>query len=153
MRREIGQPRGRGRRFRRGVTLLELSVAIIIVGILVAFVVPSFTQVTEQNHVDAATQYLRSVWSAERVYWLEHRTFTNDFSTLNTLGLIDPKIAGGDDGYFLYGITNVSDETFTVGAIRNGSSLWTGTLSITQDGEVTGFVHHGAANVLTPPDI
>ena len=35
-----------------------------IVGILVAFVVPSFTRVTEQSHVDAAAQYLRSIWSA-----------------------------------------------------------------------------------------
>lgn len=140
-------------RLRAGVTLLELSIAIIIVGILIAFVVPSFTQVTEQNHVDAATQYLRSVWSAERVYWLEHRTFTNDLTTLNSLGLIDPKIAGGDDGFFVYGIHDVATDTFTVTAIRNGSGIWSGTLSITQDGEVAGFVSKSGGSVLTPPDI
>lgn len=152
MLRRLGQNRRAGR-FRRGVTLLELSVSIIIVGILIAFVVPSFTHVTEQNHIDAATQYLRSVWSAERVYWLEHRTFTNNLTDLNALGLIDPKIAGGDDGYFVYGIANVSDDTFTVTAIRTGSSIWTGTLTITQDGEVSGFVSRSGGNVLTPPDI
>jgi type II secretory pathway pseudopilin PulG len=135
------------------VTLLELSVAIIIMGILVAFVVPGFSRVTEQNRVDAATQYLRSVWSAERVYWLEHRTFTNNLSDLDAIGLIDPKIAGGDDGYFVYGITNASDTAFTVNALRDGSGVWSGTLSITQDGEVTGFVSGSGGAVLTPPDI
>ena len=135
------------------MTLLELSVSIIIMGILVAFVVPGFTRVTEQNRVDAATQYLRSVWSAERVYWLEHRTFTHNLSDLDAIGLIDPKIAGGNDGYFVYGITNASDTAFTVNALRDGSGVWSGTLSITQDGEVTGFVSGSGGAVLTPPDI
>jgi hypothetical protein len=67
--------------------------------------------------------------------------------------LIDPKIAGGDDGYFVYGLSNVSAEHFTVTAIRTGSSVWTGTLTITQDGEVTGFVANNGGAVLTPPDI
>ena len=98
-------------------------------------------------------QHLRSVWSAERVYWLENRTFTNDLSALNGLGLIDPKIAGGDDGYFVYGVSNVAADSFTVTAIRNGSSVWSGTLTITQDGEVTGFVSRSGGSVLTPPDI
>jgi prepilin-type N-terminal cleavage/methylation domain-containing protein len=136
---------------RRAFTLLELSICIIIIGILVAFTVPSFSRVSEQNHVDAASQYLRSLWSAERVYWLENRTFTTSLANLNALGLIDPKIAGGDDGYFQYTITAANASTFSVTAIRNGSSIWSGTLTITQDGEVTGFVSGSA--VLTPPDI
>ena len=135
------------------MTLLELSIAIIIMGILVAFVVPGFSRVTEQNRVDVATQYLRSVWSAERVYWLENRTFTNDLGQLDALGLIDAKVASGDDGYFIYAITNATDTGFTVNALRNGSGVWAGTLTITQDGEVTGFISGSGGAVLTPPDI
>jgi len=75
------------------MTLLEMSVAITIIGILVAFSIPSFSRVSEQNHLDAASQYLRSLWSAERVYWLENRTFTDSLASLDTLGLIDSKIA------------------------------------------------------------
>jgi len=141
------------RRIRRGATLLELSIAIIIMGILVAFVVPGFARVTEQNRVDVATQYLRSVWSAERVYWLEHRTFTNNLADLDALGLLDAKVATGDDGYFVYGITNATATDFTVNALRDGSGVWSGTLTITQDGEVTGFVSGSGGVVLTPPDI
>jgi prepilin-type N-terminal cleavage/methylation domain-containing protein len=143
------QPRDK----RGGFTLVELSVVVIIMGILLAFIVPSFTRVSEQNHVDAASQYLRSIWSAERVYWLEHRTFTTSLTTLHALGLIDPKIAAGDDGYFLYAVDNVAATTFTVTATRNGSAAWSGTLSITEDGEVTGFVSGSGSVVLTPPDI
>ena len=140
-------------RCRLGVTLMELSIAIIIAGVLVAFVVPSFSRVTEQTHVDAAAQYLRSIWSAQRVYWLENRTFASTLGDLSALGLIDNKIGGGNDGYFTYSITAAAADTFNVTAVRAGSGVWSGTLTITQDGEVTGFVSKGGANVLTPPDI
>ena len=139
--------------FRRGVTLLELSVTVILIGILVTLIVPSFSRVSEQSRCDAATQYLRTVWSAQRVYWLENRTFTNDLGQLDALGLIDAKVASGDDGYFVYAITNATDTGFTVNALRSGSGVWTGTLTITQDGEVTGFVSGSGGAVLTPPDI
>jgi type II secretory pathway pseudopilin PulG len=132
---------------------MELSVAVIIAGVLVAFVVPSFSRVNEQNKVDAAAQYLRSIWSAQRVYWLENRTFTTDLAALGSMGLIDPKIVGGDDGYFDYAIDSATSSAFSVTAIRDGSSVWSGTLTITEDGEVTGFVSGSGGTVLTPPDI
>ena len=153
-RRSPGEGRGEGLRRprRRGVTLIELGVCVIIVGVLLAMVTPSFSRVTEQNRVDAAAQYLRSIWSAQRVYWLEHRAFADSFAALDSLGLIDPKIVAGSDGFFAYAIDNVSDTTFSVTATRSGSGAWTGTLTITEDGEVTGNVNNGSA-VLTPPDI
>ena len=137
---------------RLGMTLLEMSVAITVIGILVAFSIPSFIRVSEQSHVDAAAQYLRSIWSAERVYWLENRTFADSFAALDSLGLIDPKVAIGNDGYFTYSITGVTSDSFTVHAIRGGSDRWSGTLTITQDGQVTGFVS-GSGVVFVPPDI
>ncbi len=138
---------------RRGFTLVELSIAIVIIGVLVSLVVPSFVRVAEQNRVDAASQYLRSIWSAERIYWLENRTFTSSLSDLQTLGLIDTKIAAGNDGYFNYSITGADASTFTVNATRAGSSVWTGTLSVSQAGDLTGFVGNPSGVVLTPPDI
>jgi type IV pilus assembly protein PilE len=137
----------------RGFTLVELGVAVVIIGILVTMVVPSFLRVTEQNKVDAAAQYLRSIWSAERIYWLEHRTFTDQLSDLSALGLIDAKIAAGSDGFYAYSISAATSTTFTVNAARNGSDVWTGTLHINQDGDVTGFVGGSNSVVLLPPDI
>jgi prepilin-type N-terminal cleavage/methylation domain-containing protein len=140
----------RHRRDSRGFTLLELGIVVIIMGILVAFVVPSFSRVTQQNRVDAAAQYLRSIWSAQRVYWLENRTFADSIESLNALGLIDPKLVTGSDGHFNYSISGVTADAFTATATLSGT--WSGTLSINQDGEVTGFVNNGGT-VLTPPDI
>ena len=137
---------------RRGVTLLELSVTVILIGILVTLIVPSFSRVSEQSRVDAATQYLRSLWSAQRVYWLENRTFADDMSLLDALGLIDPKVATGNDGSFDYTISAATASTFTATATRNGSGVWNGTLTITEDGEVTGNVNNGTV-VLLPPGI
>src|SRR3954447_21444926 len=98
---------------RRGFTLVELGVAVVIIGILVTMVVPSFMRVSEQNRVDAAAQYLRSIWSAERIYWLEHRTFTDSLNELSALGLIVAKIAAGSDGHFGYSIGAATSTTFS----------------------------------------
>jgi type IV pilus assembly protein PilE len=142
------------KRLRRGMTLMEISVTVTVIAILMTFVVPGFNRVAEQNHVDAASQYLRSIWSAQRVYWLENRTFSDSLATLDAMGLIDPKIAGGSDGYFSYAISSSDASTFTVTATRSGSDVWSGTLQIEQDGEVTGTVSKGDSDsVLTPPSL
>ena len=138
---------------RRGFTLLELGITIIVVGVLISFAVPGFSRVTEQGHVDAASQYLRSIWSAERLYWLENKTYTDSLADLNTLKLIDPKIATGNDGYFNYAITAATSTTFNVTASRAGSGVWTGTLTITQDGAVSGHVSGSNSTVISPPGI
>src|SRR3954453_4749299 len=116
-------------RYRRGATLMEMAICITIMVILLAMTVPSFTRVREQNHVDAAAQYLRSIWCAERVYWLEHRTFTSALADLNAIGLIDPKLAAANDGYFAYEITDVTADEFTVTATRVGTNAWSGSLT------------------------
>jgi type IV pilus assembly protein PilE len=153
MRNDLSHPRRRRLRARAGVTLLEMGIAVTIAGILLALTVPSFARVTEQNRVDAAAQYLRSVWCAQRVYWLENRTFATTLGALDGLNLIDPKVAAGSDGYFTYAITAADEQTFAVTATRAGSAVWSGTLSINQDGEVTGHVDGSGGTVLTPPDI
>jgi type II secretory pathway pseudopilin PulG len=142
---------GRARHLRRGATLLEMGISITIMGILLALVVPSFTRVSEQSRVDAAAQYLRSIWCAQRIYWLENRTFTDSLATLNNMGLIDSKLLAATGG-FNYVLSDVGADEFTVSAQRTGSASWTGTLQIKQDGEVTGFVADGGGTVLTPPD-
>ena len=139
------------RQLRRGATLLEMGISITIMGILLALVVPSFTRVSEQSRVDAAAQYLRSIWCAQRIYWLENRTFTDSLTTLNNMGLIDSKLLATTGG-FNYALSDVGTDEFTVSAQRTGSASWTGTLQIKQDGEVTGFVADGGGTVLTPPD-
>jgi prepilin-type N-terminal cleavage/methylation domain-containing protein len=139
------------RKLRRGVTLLEMSISITVMGILVALVVPSFSRVREQQNVDGGAQYLRSIWCAQRVYWLENRTFTDSLVDLKDMGLIDAKLLGTTGG-FNYAISDADATEFTATATRAGSGTWSGSLAITHDGEVTGFISDGGGTVLTPPD-
>jgi len=144
----------RGRKLRhsrRGATLLEMGISITIMGILLALVVPSFKRVSEQSRVDAAAQYLRSIWCAERIYWLENRAFTDSLPTLNNMGLIDAKLLTATGG-FTYSLSDVRTDEFTATAQRTGSGSWTGTLQIKQDGEVMGFITDGGGTVLIPPE-
>jgi hypothetical protein len=128
-----------------------MSISITLCGILLALVVPNFTRVTEQHRVDSAALNLHSIWCAQRVYWLENRTYTDSLTDLKDMGLIDAKLLGTTGG-FGYSIADADATEFTVEATRSGSGTWSGTLEITEDGEVTGFISKGAV-VLTPPDI
>jgi Tfp pilus assembly protein PilE len=132
--------------------LFEVGISITIAAILLAMIVPSFHRVAEQSHLDSSAQYLRSIWSAERVYWLEKRTFTTSFAELDSLGMVDPRIITGSDGYYTYSITDADATTFTVTATRAGSSVWAGQITITQSGQVAGQVT-GSGSTLVPPDL
>ncbi len=141
------------RSVRCGMSLVELSVVIVIIGILLAMVVPAFNRVGEQARLDAAAQYLRSIWSGERVYWLENRTFTTSLADLDALALLDPKILTGNDGTYDYVIAAADSTTFTVTATRSGSTVWSGQLSITQDGLVVGSIIGSDGKTLTPSEL
>jgi type IV pilus assembly protein PilE len=70
------------------------------------------------------------------------------------MGLIDSKIGDGSDGYFTYTITSADATSFSVTATRSGSDVWTGTLHLEQDGQVTGSIlKSGGGTILTPPEL
>lgn len=138
---------------RRGSSIVELAVVVVIIGVLLSIVVPSFARVNEQNRLDSAAQYLRSIWAAERIYWLENRTFTNSLAALDALGLIDPRIVTGSDGKYTYAITAADASTFTVTATRAGSTAWTGAITIAQDGSVSGGISDSGGRALTPSEL
>src|SRR5438093_2848998 len=84
---------------RRGLSLLEMTLVLTVIGILVAFSVPSFHRAVEQSRADLAAANLRALWSAQRLYWLEYRTYTADLAGLQSLGLLDPTITSGQAMY------------------------------------------------------
>jgi type II secretory pathway pseudopilin PulG len=117
----------------------------VIVGILSTIAVPRFGRSLEQAKADVAAANLRAIWTAERIYWLDHRAYTNDLSTFvdrsdtpQYNGLLDRSITSttGNSPY-IYQITQADASTFTATATRQGGGGWTGTLSILQDGSFT----------------
>ena len=82
----------------RGYSLVEMMVAIMVVGVLISMGVPRFSQSLEQARANVAGANLQAIWSAQRLYWLENRTYATDLATLQSLTtpnfspLLDPSL-------------------------------------------------------------
>jgi prepilin-type N-terminal cleavage/methylation domain-containing protein len=138
----------RPRTRRRGMSLIEIMLVLLIIGVLLASVAPSFRRSLEQSHADIAAANLRSIWTAERLYWLENRTFCDSLSTLQSLDLVDATIVAAAEPY---GYSLSADATtFTAEATRAGSNVWSGNLAIDETGAVTGSVSNGRGTTIEP---
>ncbi len=133
---------------RRGFSLIEVVVTMTILAILVSFSAPSVMQSMEQSHADLAGAGLRMVNSAQRFYWLEHRTYASNLQTLIDEGLIDQDLAMTSPRYE-FSIASADAGGFqaearrrqfdTVGTpIYNGA--WQGTFTIDETGVISGIV-------------
>ena len=59
-----------------------MMVAMVVLGVLLSMGIPRFQQSLEQSRADVAGANLRSIWSAQRLYWLENRAYAPDLTTL-----------------------------------------------------------------------
>lgn len=85
----------------QGLTLLELLVAIVIVGILSALAVPSMLQQSLKAQQAVAQSYIGSVNRAQQTYRLEFPVFANN---MTNLGIALP--LASDQYTFQFGTTN-----------------------------------------------
>lgn len=142
------QPVG-GRRAPRGITLIEVLTVAVLLGILFAMSAPSFVNTVEQAHADIAGANLQAIWSAERFYWLENRTYTTNLAALEAQGLLDPAIVAGTSRYG-YSIASADDASFSAVATRINSGLWSGGFQIDETGVVGGVVQALGHSDITP---
>ncbi len=143
----------RGRR-RGGFSLIEVMTVCLIMGVLAAFSVPRFSKAMEQARANIAVANLRTIWTAQRAYALQQiqttgtNTFAADLDTLRNAKLIDQAIVddtGGDPAAgisYVYLITQTDPSTFTATARRVNSTVWTSSLAIDSQGNVTGSVQY-----------
>lgn len=107
---------------RRGFTLVELAVVVVIIGVLAAFGVPRFLQSVERSKASEAFGYCSAVRSAQERYHAREGTYSDDITKLD--------------------IQAPTPKYFTVGTISAGSSgsledSWT--LTLTRTGPSAGF--------------
>ena len=137
------------RKARMGFTLIELVVVLTVMAVLTSFSVPSFRRTMEQSKADQASANLQALWSAQQLYWLEQRTYTNSLTALRDLKLIDPMLLDAT-GDYLYSIVSANDDGFSGRATRRGTKQWTGTLTIDQSGTVTGSLKSTGKYTIIP---
>ncbi len=119
----------------RGYTLVEMMIVLVVMGVMISFGIPQFARALEQSRADVAGANLRAIWTAERIYWLDNRTYTTNLQVLSP-NLLDSSILSGPS--YTYLVTEADTATFTVTATRAANASWSGTLTITQDGGLTG---------------
>jgi len=138
---------GKGRTRLRAYTLVEMTVVLIIMGVMIELAMPRFSRSLESARADVAGANLRAIWTAERIYWLDNRTFTADLNLLTSLNLLNESITSNT--FYSYLVTSADPVTLTVTAQRMSNASWTGTLTITQDGVLSGtLTNSGQADIV-----
>jgi prepilin-type N-terminal cleavage/methylation domain-containing protein len=77
-------------KIRKGFTLVELAVVIVIIGVLAAFGVPKFLNSVERSKAAEAFAYLSSIRDAEERYLAQQGVYSSDPTQLD-IGLQPPK--------------------------------------------------------------
>jgi len=101
---------------RRGFTLVELAVVIVIIGVLAAFGVPKFLQSVEKSKATEAFNYWSAVQSAEERYIAQNGVYW-DTSSSDTLDIVLPTLQ-----YF-------TRTSITAANPGGGAPTWTGVLT------------------------
>jgi Tfp pilus assembly protein PilE len=124
---------------RRGSSFLELVLVVTVTAVLISLSVPSFHRALEQSRADLAGANLRAIWSAERLYWLEYRTYTIDMTALQSLGLLDPNILNSG-AFYNYQVVSADANNFVAVATRVFNVRWNGAFSIDSTGVMSGVL-------------
>ena len=112
---------------------------VIVIGIVAVAGVPRADVAGEQARVDQAAGGLRSVFLAERLWWLEHGEYGGSLAALADAHFLDQGMVTVQEP-FAFTIQAADADSFVAEATRAGSLNWTGSLSIDQAGTVDGEV-------------
>jgi prepilin-type N-terminal cleavage/methylation domain-containing protein len=117
---------------KKGFTLIEIMIVVIIIGILVSVAMPLYNKVTEKARIADVVNILGALHEAEVRYALRYGTYTPVLNDTDMMGLnlVSPPYIGATK-YFIYGLAwtsalclttfpNSSDDIddFLVGARR-----------------------------------
>src|SRR4029079_11693412 len=119
-------------------------VSVVIMGVLISMAIPRFGNSFEQSRATVAAANLRSIWAAERIYWLDQRKYT-DLQTLIDNKLVDAAALPTGTGsttkpIYVYSMSFDPDlpQIFTAKAELQNSPSWEGYITIDQNGAMSG---------------
>ena len=116
---------------KKGFSLLELFIAIIVVALLAALAIPLFIKNIEKSKTGEVIANLNLIRMAEKDYFIEHAAFT---TTIGSLSVEDPNNI--TNKYFNYTIPSASASNFTARAARNAGPYSGDYYEISKDGAI-----------------
>ena len=108
---------------RRGFSLVELSVVVVIIGVLAAFGVPRMLKSVERSKASEAFKYLAAVRSSQERYQAREGTYSAVLADLDTQQSA-PK-------YFTVGTPTATEDTWSLTLSRSGPSSGYGSYTVT----------------------
>jgi prepilin-type N-terminal cleavage/methylation domain-containing protein len=133
---------GGGNSGNRALTLLELIVTIVIIGILSSIAMPTFTKMMETTRAKEARTALQQIRTAERIYHSGESTYLplplgtveDDIAVINTeLNIFLP---AGANRHWDYSVEAPTADTFNAVATRTSGRNQNETISIDQTGNL-----------------
>jgi prepilin-type N-terminal cleavage/methylation domain-containing protein len=135
---------------RRGFTLLELVITVLVLMVIINFAVPQYRVAMEQNRVDLAGSRLLMIYTAQRMYFVDNQTFAPTLGDLINAKLLDPALSTGESK-FAYSISGATASAFTATATRLSTPVpqfFSGDLTINERGVLGGNVHSADSSIV-----
>lgn len=126
-----------------GFSLMELMIAVIIVGILASLALPRFGKSMEKARVREAQTALSAIYSSEKIYRLDQGNFGSLAQMVANNYIADPDAANSNANWDFTSVAGGGGAQFTATATRTGGSYNNQTIIVTEtfDGTVYGGTH------------
>ena len=131
---------------KKGFTLVELLMVVIIIGILVTLAVPNYYRSVERAKAGKAKAAMDGIRKAE----LQYRAFNDEYTATLDPDLTDFDLPGdlqdGNDSDWTYTITQNTTDTLEITATRDNGPHAGDTVTMDQDGTYTNVAGHAEWN-------
>jgi prepilin-type N-terminal cleavage/methylation domain-containing protein len=77
-------------RNRKGFTLIELMIVVVIIGILAAIAIPKFSKASDRAKEKEADGIIKQVYTLQSTYHAQHGIFATSVGDLETVGFEEP---------------------------------------------------------------
>jgi len=118
---------------KKGFTLLELMIVVIIIGILASLAVPRFIDAAKRAKESEAASILGSIRASQMRYYLEHDAYTT------TIGDLDLSLTANPTEYYTYSALDGSDADENIGQAAARTDTGLTSYRIAENGTIASY--------------